>query len=173
MGCIGTLRRNRFLKKAGELATARVLLTALSLTPNEANLCGIAVNQDGIRRSAFSLLSLAGVSMIRLASIWPQLAAISPDISRQIETDAAYSVYLDRQKDDLARYRREECLTIPDDIEYASLLGLSNEVRGKLQSVRPRTLGQAGRIEGITPTALTLLASRVRNIPRQRAAKPG
>ena len=95
---------------------------------------------------------------------------MSSAVARQVETDAKYSVYLDRQKRDVAAYQRDEALGFPLDMDYAALKGLSNETRAKLEAIRPETLGQAGRIEGMTPAALTLLASRVRRDARRQAA---
>ena len=94
--------------------------------------------------------------------IWPELAVIAAKIAAQIEIDAKYAVYLERQTKDIEAFRRDEALTIPEDVDYAALPGLSNEIRARLQQVRPRSLGQAGRIEGMTPAALTLLSSKLR-----------
>ena len=106
--------------------------------------------------------------MAEVARIWPQLGEIAPGIAQQIETDAKYSVYLERQSADVAAYRRDESLELPESFEYAGMTALSNEVRQKLESIRPRTIGQAGRIDGMTPAALTLLAAHVRG-GRKRA----
>ncbi|MGZ8388871.1 MAG: tRNA uridine-5-carboxymethylaminomethyl(34) synthesis enzyme MnmG, partial [Rhodoplanes sp.] len=108
--------------------------------------------------------------MAEVVRIWPQLAALSPAIAEQLEIDAKYSVYLDRQAADIAAYRRDEALALPDDLDYAAVSGLSHEVRQKLAAVRPRTLGQAGRIDGVTPAALTLLAAHLRRPRRRRKA---
>ena len=100
--------------------------------------------------------------------IWPQLAAIAPTIAQQIETDAKYAVYLDRQNADVAAYRRDESFALPDDFDYSSLPGLSNEAKQKLQTHRPRTIGHASKIDGMTPAALTLLVAHVKR-GRKRA----
>jgi tRNA uridine 5-carboxymethylaminomethyl modification enzyme len=105
-----------------------------------------------------------------VARVWPDLAELAPDIAAQLEIDAKYAVYLERQAHDVAAYRRDEGLELRDDLDYATVPGLSNEVRQKLQSVRPRTLGQAGRIDGMTPAALTLLAAYIRRGKRARAS---
>jgi tRNA uridine 5-carboxymethylaminomethyl modification enzyme len=115
-----------------------------------------------MRRTAFDLLSLSGVSISDLSAIWPELNSIGATTAAQIEIDAKYAVYLDRQARDIEAFRRDEELMIPDDIDYTALPGLSNEIRHRLQSVRPRTMGQATRIEGITPAAMALLAARLR-----------
>ena len=170
LGCAGETRKRRFLQKAANLCETRELLMSLTLTPSDARQHGVSVNLDGVRRNGFELLALPGVTIARLAEIWPALATIAPTIAKQVEIDAGYSVYLDRQAGDLAKFRRDEGLVIPSDLEYVAISGLSNEARTKLQKVRPRTLGQASRIEGMTSTALTLLASRVRKAPRERTA---
>jgi tRNA uridine 5-carboxymethylaminomethyl modification enzyme len=148
--------------KAAALSRARALLERLSLTPNEAARQGLKVNCDGTRRTAFDLLALPGVSIGSLRAIWPELGEIAPKAAAQIEIDAKYAVYLDRQTKDIEAFRRDEALTIPDDIDYVLLPGLSNEIRARLDLIRPRTMGQAGRIEGMTPAAMTLLAAKLR-----------
>ena len=106
--------------------------------------------------------------MADVARIWPQLADIAPKIVEQLEIDAKYSVYLDRQTADVESYRRDEALMLGDDVDYETLPGLSNEVRYKLQTHRPRTIGHASRLDGITPAALTLLAAHVHRERRKR-----
>ena len=162
LGCVSRRRRDVFARKAKALDEARALLTARSLTPNEASRHGLAVNQDGQRRSAFDLLALEGVCVETLARIWPELAAVAAPIARQIEIDAKYAVYLDRQAREIAAAQRDEELRLPADFDYERVPGLSNEIRARLGATRPATLGQAGRVEGVTPAALTLLAARLR-----------
>ncbi|HUB64608.1 MAG TPA: tRNA uridine-5-carboxymethylaminomethyl(34) synthesis enzyme MnmG [Methylocella sp.] len=162
LGCVGAARERHFAMKEAALAAARALLGERSLTPNEAARHGIKVNGDGLRRSAFDLLALPAVSIESLAAIWPELGAIPPKTAAQIEIDAKYAVYLDRQAKDIESFRRDEALAIPDTVDYAALPGLSSEIRARLEKVRPRTMGQAGRIEGMTPAALTLLSSKIR-----------
>ena len=162
LGCVEAERARRFTLKEAALSRARGLLEGLSLTPNAAARHGLKVNLDGMRRSAFDLLALPDVSIESLAAIWPELAGIAPKIAAQIEIDAKYAVYLDRQTKDIEAFRRDEALAIPDHVDYAGLLGLSNEIRAQLEKIRPRTMGQALRIEGMTPAAMTLLASKLR-----------
>jgi tRNA uridine 5-carboxymethylaminomethyl modification enzyme len=162
LGCVGKDRERAFDAKEVELRRARELLESLSLTPNEAARHGIKLNQDGTRRTGFELLSLPGVSLGSLQPIWPELLKIGPEAATQIEIDAKYAVYLDRQSKDIEAFRRDEALSIPDDIDYAMLPGLSNEIRARLLAVRPRSMGQAARIEGMTPAAMTLLAAKLR-----------
>jgi tRNA uridine 5-carboxymethylaminomethyl modification enzyme len=162
LGCVGPERRRAFAAKEAELRRARRLLESLGLTPNEAARHGIKLNQDGARRTGFDLLALPGVSLETLQRVWPELSRIGPKIAAQIEIDAKYAVYLDRQARDIEVLRRDEALMIPEDIDYGVLPGLSNEIRARLSSVRPRTMGQAARIEGMTPSAMTLLAAKLR-----------
>src|SRR6266853_3896522 len=144
------------------LDAARDFARSVSLTPNEAERHGLALNRDGQRRTAFELLSHPNIGIAELAKIWPRFADLPPKIAEQVEIDAKYEVYLSRQAADIAAYRRDESLELPEGLDYAQLRGLSNEVRHKLQTLRPRTIGQAGRIDGITPAALTLLAAHLK-----------
>ncbi len=162
MGAVGPERRARFGQKLSALVSARAEITGLSLTPPEALQHGIAVAHDGQRRSAMELLAYPGVSMDRLAGIWPQLAALEPSVVEQIEIDAHYAGYLDRQDADIRAFRRDEELALPRALDYATVGGLSNEVRGLLLRHRPETLGQAARISGVTPAALTALLGHVK-----------
>ncbi len=162
LGCVGVDRRRAYAMKEAALSRARALLERLSLTPNEAARHGLKVNSDGTRRTAFDLLALPGVSTASLRAIWPELGEIASKTAAQAEIDAKYAVYLDRQSKDIEAFRRDEALTIPDDVDYALLPGLSNEIRARLDLIRPRTMGQAGRIEGMTPAAMTLLAAKLR-----------
>ena len=162
IGCVGQERAAAFGAKAAALDVGRRLARALSVTPPEAARHGLALNQDGQRRSAMDLLSYPNIDFADIARIWPELGQIAPEIAQQIEIDAKYSVYLDRQAADVAAYRRDEGLELPESFDYGQMTALSMEVRQKLQSIRPRTIGQAGRIDGITPAALTLLVAHVR-----------
>jgi tRNA uridine 5-carboxymethylaminomethyl modification enzyme len=162
LGLVGAERARRFSLKATALADARSLANGVSLTPSEAAKYGLTVNRDGVRRTAFELLSHPDINVSRLSGIWPAFAALAPDVAAQLEIDAAYAVYLDRQSSDIDALRREEAIVIPDDFDYRGLAGLSNEMRQKLDTVRPATLAQAGRIEGMTPAALTLVLAHVK-----------
>jgi tRNA uridine 5-carboxymethylaminomethyl modification enzyme len=171
IGCVGAVRQRRHREKMDALAAARDLARSVSLTPNEAERHGLALNKDGQRRSAFELMSYPDIGVDRLAQIWPQFAALPAKIAEQLEIDAKYEVYLSRQAADIATYRRDEGLELPEGLDYGELRGLSNEVRQKLQALRPRTIGQAGRIDGITPAALTLLAAHLKRKTTNRAAR--
>jgi tRNA uridine 5-carboxymethylaminomethyl modification enzyme len=144
------------------LASAREFAQSVSLTPNEAGRHGLALNKDGQRRSAFELLSHPHIGVAELSRIWPRFAELPPNIAEQLEIDAKYHVYLSRQAADIASYRRDESLELPDSLDYAQLRGLSNEARHKLQASRPRSIGQAARLDGITPAALTLLVAHLK-----------
>jgi len=171
IGCVGPERARAHRAKMAALAAARAQARSLSLTPSEADRYGLALRKDGQRRSAFELLSYPDIDMAKLARIWPSLGELDSDVAAQIEIDAKYDVYLSRQAADVESYRRDENLVLPDDIDYAALPGLSNEVRHKLAAQRPRTVGQAGRIDGITPAALTLLVAHLRRGKNRKAIR--
>ena len=138
--------------------------------PSEVERFGIATNRDGVRRSVYDLLSLPDMTMARAAEAWPVLSGAIGDVAEQVEIDAKYAVYMKRQEAEIDRVNREEDTVIPADLDFASVGGLSHEVREKLTAVRPRTLGQAGRIEGVTPGALTALLAHVRRTRQEAAA---
>ena len=170
IGCVGQNRARLHGEKSSALKAAREFADSVSLTPKEAERHGLALNKDGQRRTAFELLSYPKVMIPDLAKIWPRFGALAPKIAEQIEIDAKYDVYLSRQAADVAAYRRDESFTLPDDFDYAALPGLSNEAKQKLQTHRPRTIGHAGRIDGITPAALTLLVAHVRRGQNKKRA---
>jgi tRNA uridine 5-carboxymethylaminomethyl modification enzyme len=169
LGCVGAERARAHRQKMAALEAARAMARALTLTPTEGDRRGLTLRKDGQRRSAFELLSYPDIGIGDLARIWPAFGELDHRIAAQIEVDAKYDVYLSRQAADVVSYRRDENLVLPDDVDYAVLPGLSNEVRHKLQAHRPRTIGQAGRLDGITPAALTLLAAYLRRAHRRPA----
>jgi tRNA uridine 5-carboxymethylaminomethyl modification enzyme len=171
LGCVGSERQRRHRSKMEALGAARALATSLAVTPNEAARHGLALNRDGQRRSAFELLSYPTIGLADIARIWPELGDLEPGVAEQLEIDAKYAVYLERQSADVAAFRRDESLALPDALDYGDIKGLSNEVRQKLAAIRPRTIGQAGRIDGVTPAALALLAVHLRR--PSRAARHG
>ncbi|SFI12872.1 tRNA uridine-5-carboxymethylaminomethyl(34) synthesis enzyme MnmG [Albimonas pacifica] len=170
-GCVGATRAEAFARKLDALEAARTLGDSLSLTPTEARAHGIGVSQDGQHRTALQLLAHGEESLGALARIWPELAALPEPIARQVEIDARYARYEERQARDIADLRREEAQVLPRDLDFDAIAGLSNELRGKLARIRPATLGQAGRIEGMTPAALTLLLIHARRLDRAGAAQ--
>jgi tRNA uridine 5-carboxymethylaminomethyl modification enzyme len=173
VGCVGAARSAHFRAKIRALDAGRALARSMTITPNDAERHGLALNKDGQRRSAIDVLSYPTIGMADAIRVWPELAAIPQAVAQQIEIDAKYAVYLDRQAADVAAYRRDESLELPDDLDYAAMTALSMEVRQKLEAVRPRTIGQAGRIDGMTPAALTLLLAHLRRGDRKRARAAG
>jgi tRNA uridine 5-carboxymethylaminomethyl modification enzyme len=161
---VGSERAGAFADKLARLTVSRETMTSLSLTPNEAAKHGLMIRLDGVRRTALDLLSLTDFPTLR--RIWPELGSMSPEIIEQLEIDAQYAGYLDRQVADIVAFRRDEGRALPAGLDYASVIGLSNEVRQKLERIRPATLGQAARIEGVTAAALTLVLAHVKAAPR-------
>ncbi|WGU40232.1 tRNA uridine-5-carboxymethylaminomethyl(34) synthesis enzyme MnmG [Phenylobacterium sp. NIBR 498073] len=162
LGVVGVSRETSYLAKAAELAHARQRAGELILSPNMAQKAGLPVKADGVMRDFVQLLAYPTIGFDDLARVFPEAAEWSPVVREQLEIDAAYAGYLDRQAADAAAFRRDENLRLPADLDYAGVGGLSNEVREKLIAVRPLTLGQAARIEGVTPGALTALLAHVR-----------
>lgn len=161
----GVVRSNRlaaFAERRDEINALRGALQARTVSPREASKIGLELNQDGQRRSAFDLLSYPHISYTQLASAWPELAAFSQPIRDRVTSDAVYAVYLDRQAADVASYERDAALCLPDALDLNGISGLSGELKAKLAAQRPGDLAQAGRIEGMTPAALTLLAAHAR-----------
>jgi tRNA uridine 5-carboxymethylaminomethyl modification enzyme len=166
LGCVGAARAGRHRSKMAALETGKAMARALSITPNEAGKHGLSLNHDGQRRTAFELLAYPEIGWSEIAAIWPELSAIDPAIARHIEIDAKYDVYLKRQTADLDAFRRDEGLILTD-IDFDLVPGLSNEARVRLGKARPRTVGQAGRLDGITPAALAILAAYIRREARK------
>jgi len=166
LGCVGRDRAARHGQKMAELDFARQLARSLTLTPNEAARHGLVLNRDGHRRSAFELLAFPEIGWPEIRAIWPELSAVAPAIAVHLEIDAKYDVYLKRQSADVEAFRRDEGLLLTD-IDYSLVPGLSNEARSKLEAARPRTVGQAGRLDGVTPAALGILAAYLRREQRR------
>ena len=161
-GCVGTLRRDHFARRQDALKAATHLCSYLKATPDELSGHGIHVNHDGVRRTVLELLAYSGIDMCRLSVIWPELGGLTPDIAGQLEIDACYAGYVSRQEADIRAFRRDENLCLPENLDYLQVPGLSNEVRQRLDTGRPSTLGQASRMTGVTPAALTTLLRYVR-----------
>ena len=162
LGVVGTDRARAYGDKAAQLNAARARAAALILTPAEAARAGLPVKADGRRRDLTELLAYPDIDFSILAGVWPEVAEWPEAIREQLAIDASYAGYLDRQAADAEAFRRDENLRLPADLDYGLVGGLSNEVREKLAAVRPLTLGQAARIEGVTPGALTALLAHVR-----------
>ncbi|MGJ4890233.1 tRNA uridine-5-carboxymethylaminomethyl(34) synthesis enzyme MnmG [Bradyrhizobium sp. HKCCYLRH3099] len=169
LGCVGTHRARFHRAKMDALEAARGLARSLSITPNEAAKHGLTLNRDGQRRSAFELMAYPEISFAEVRAIWPELGTIDATIATHLEIDAKYDVYVRRQSDDVDAFRRDEGLVL-GDIDYAVVPGLSNEARAKLTATKPWTIGQAGRIDGMTPAALGILAAYLRREARRHKA---
>ena len=170
LGCVGQARAQRHGAKMAALDAAKTLAKSLTITPNEAARYGLALNRDGHRRSAFELLAYPEIEWTALRGIWPELSAIDASIAVHLEIDAKYDVYLKRQTADVDAFRRDEGMVL-SDIDYSDVPGLSNEARSKLEAARPRTVGQAGRLDGLTPAALGILAAYLRREARRTTSK--
>lgn len=172
LGIVGSRRQAAFTERSAAIEALRARLQELSVTPRQAEQVGLQLNRDGVRRSAYQILSYPDVGFDRLAAIWPDLAAYAPATTARVTADAVYAVYLDRQSAEIAAYQRDQALKVPDDLDLDAISGLSNELKAKLLSERPADLAQAGRIEGMTPAALTLLAAHARRSRQARPAQP-
>ena len=168
-GIVGSQRADAFAAKLARLDVSRETMRSLNLTPNEAARHGLAVRLDGVRRTALDLLSLTDFPT--LTRIWPELGSMEPQIVEQLEIDAQYAGYLDRQDADIVAFRKDEGRALPASLDYGAVVGLSNEVRQKLETIRPATLGQASRIEGITAAALTLVLAHVKSLKGRNAVR--
>ncbi len=170
IGCVGKLRATAFAAKAKQLEQGEALLRRLALTPDEAAKFSLTVNRDGRKRSAFDLLSYPEVDAARLAAIWPEIGQLDTEIAAQLAVDARYAVYVARQELDIASFRKDEAIAIPAGFAFAALPGLSTELRQKLERHRPASLGQAARLDGMTPAALMLLLAHLKKGQAARSA---
>lgn len=169
-GCVGENRRAAFLDYQDRLSKAQYAYNDRLVSPNEAAKKGILLNNDGVRRSAFDLLALPGVDPASIVSVWPELSDIGEDLVEQLSHDARYAPYIERQKQEMRNLERDRSQLIPDDLDYTSIAGLTNELVGKLDRVRPRDLSQASRIEGMTPAALSLILVHAKRIGHRKSA---
>ncbi|MBO6540110.1 MAG: tRNA uridine-5-carboxymethylaminomethyl(34) synthesis enzyme MnmG [Rhizobiaceae bacterium] len=170
LGIVSAERLTRFQTIEGKRDVARAQLRALSVTPNEAAAHSIRLNQDGVRRTAYELLSYPEIGFSDLQRIWPELNAVDASTAEAIQTEARYAVYVDRQHQEVAYIRREEQTPIPDGLDYESLAGLSNELKQKLAKRGPRTVAEAQRMDGMTPAALAIIISAIHLRGRRGAA---
>ena len=173
LGCVGAQRREMFEAKAIALAEARDYARSVNVSPTDAERHGLALKKDGHRRTAFELLSYPDIGITDVSRIWPRFAALARPVAEQLEIDAKYDVYLSRQAADVESYRRDEGLLLPEGLDYSAIVGLSNEARHKLSIHRPRSIGHAARLEGMTPAALTLLVAHLRRGGASRVASQG
>jgi len=169
LGCVGPERLAAVASKMEALDRARDRLRQMTITPAAAKRQGVALNQDGQRRSAFDLLAHPQAGRATVLRLWPEVGALPESIVEQLEADALYAGYLDRQAADIEAFRRDESLPLPAELDFADVPGLSTEVAQRLTRIRPATLGQAGRIEGVTPAALTALLLKLKTRTRQVA----
>ena len=169
-GCVGSERREMFKQKEMQLRVSRETLVCLSITPNQAKTYGLILNQDGMRRSAFDLLTHNHITFNHLAKVWPELNEIEKNIVEQLEIEAMYFGYLDRQEEDILAFKKEEEMAIPEGLDYDILPSLSTEIKTKLKRLRPSTIGAASRIQGMTPAAIITLMAHVKKYARQQAA---
>jgi tRNA uridine 5-carboxymethylaminomethyl modification enzyme len=170
LGLVGESRKRAFDDKMSLLLSAKTSLEATKFAPKEMQKAGIKVSADGNRRSAFEILSFPDVSFANLIMLDKSLSTIRPDIQTQLSCDALYANYIERQNRDVEKMKRDEAHEIPDDFDYTDLKGLSNELRSKLVIVRPQTIGQASRVEGMTPAACTLILARLRQANRKKVS---
>ena len=166
-GVVGSHRREMFHVKHSSIDAARERLHALTLTPNEARAQGITINLDGKRRNGIELMGYDGVDFAKLRQVWPELSDVTPQVAEQMEIEAQYAGYLDRQEADIVAFRRDEDMRLPADLDYRAIGGLSNEAKDKLSTVKPATLGQAARIEGMTPGAISAVLGYLRREARK------
>jgi tRNA uridine 5-carboxymethylaminomethyl modification enzyme len=169
-GLVGEQRRDMFEAKLSQLTDGRRRLREAMASPSEARKAGIAINEDGKRRSAFEILSYPDMGWGEVTKLWPELDSISPDAREQLAIDAQYAVYLDRQMADIEAMRRDEQRDIPDDLDYDRIPGLSMELRQKLTQLRPQTIAQAQAMDGMTPAAITLLLAVLRRGDLRKAS---
>ena len=170
VGCVSSERAAAFRAKSEALTAGRVLVRRLRLSPSALRERGITVNADGVPRTAAELLAYPGIDLSRLAAVWPELGGMSPEIAEQLEIEARYAGYLERQEADIQAFRKDEALELPPDLDYAAVGSLSTEIRSKLQETKPATLGAAARISGVTPAALIALLKYVRRRESRAAA---
>ncbi|HEY8963765.1 MAG TPA: tRNA uridine-5-carboxymethylaminomethyl(34) synthesis enzyme MnmG, partial [Alphaproteobacteria bacterium] len=159
---VGSKREKVWNLKSMELEAARTLCGGLTATPNKLEEQGIDVTMDGKHRNVFEILRYPNVTWDRLTQIWPQMAEIRPAIAEQIQIDALYAGYIERQEADINAFRKDEGLVLPDTLNYDSIGSLSTEIKNRLKQVRPTTLGAAARIPGVTPAAIIALLRHVK-----------
>lgn len=170
IGCVGPVREQAFNRKFAQLTAARDYLTENTITPKQAVGFGIKVNQDGVRRTGLNLLAYPDISIDDLTEAWPDLTGFDAAILSQVSNDALYANYIERQKTEILAMERDSALKIPEGIIYSGIPGLSNELQAKLNLIRPSSIAQAGRIDGMTPAALTLILAKVRQAERKKTA---
>ncbi|MDA7544788.1 tRNA uridine-5-carboxymethylaminomethyl(34) synthesis enzyme MnmG [Candidatus Pelagibacter sp.] len=162
IGLIGDVRKTLYLDKFDKISQINIKMNQSTISPNKAEQFGVKIAKDGILRSSNEILTQKGVDMSKIREIWPDVPFFNNEIDEQVEINAHYRGYLKKQKADILAFKRDENLIIPDKINYDGLSGLSNEVKAKFKEIRPKTMGQALRIDGITPAAVYILLSHVK-----------
>ena len=162
IGLVGEERSRHFKEKSSNLKIMDKHMDGLKISPSKASKYKINIAKDGVLRSASQILSQKGINMSKIREIWPEIPKFSREIDDQVEINAHYKGYLTKQNADILAFERDENLIIPENINYSDLSGLSNEVKVKFKQIRPKTLGQALRIDGITPAAVYILLSHVK-----------
>ncbi len=170
IGLVGSQRSDAFTRRERAISDGLALARELTITPSDAARQGFRINQDGIRRSALQLMSVPDIGIAGVLQLWPALSRHSPDVIEALEADALYAGYIKRQDADIAALRKEDRMQLPDDLDYDSMPSLSAELRQKLSRVRPSTLGQASRIDGMTPAALAVVLTHVKKSGKRSAA---
>lgn len=170
IGCVGEIRKDVFESKSEKLSAVMSTLKSRRFTPSQIGKIGISVSQDGNHRDGLQILAFPNVDFAQISGLFPELTSAEPEIQAQIERDALYSNYIERQQRDVDALKRDEAHVIPTDFDYMGIDGLSNELKQKLTTVRPMTLAQAGRMDGMTPAALTLLLAKLRQEKRAKSA---
>jgi tRNA uridine 5-carboxymethylaminomethyl modification enzyme len=169
-GCVGGVRAASFATRARAIADGGALLQRLTITPDQAAKAGLRINRDGRKRSAYELLSYPDIELAHLQVVWPEIRRLDREIAQQLAVDARYAIYLARQETDIAAFRKDEAIAIPADFAFAGLPGLSTELRQKLERQRPASLGQAARLDGMTPAALLLLLAHLKKGTDRKSA---
>lgn len=170
LGCVGERRKRQFSDKWEQLETARSLLELETYTPSQAAAVGISIKQDGTRRTAMQLLAFPDVSFDEVGKLDPSFGGTPAGIQRQMEREALYANYIQRQQKDIELLRKDEAQRIPIDFDYEGLDGLSNELKSKLIAIKPDSLAQMSRIDGMTPAALTLILTKIKQLQRRKSA---
>jgi tRNA uridine 5-carboxymethylaminomethyl modification enzyme len=170
IGCVGETRAEAFQRKMDALSAGRAMLEDRTYTPRELGEAGVALGQDGNRRTLYQVLALPDVNFEQLSALDERLADLESEVALQLKRDATYANYIERQKQDVMAVKRDESMAIPADFDFEAVDGLSNEIRAKLGRARPGNLAQAAKIEGVTPAALTLLLARIRKGTRRKSA---
>ena len=170
IGCVGATRAEAFQRQMDALAAGRAILEYRTYTPRELGEAGVALGQDGNRRTLYQVLALPDVNFEQLSALDVRLADLESEVALQLKRDATYANYIERQKQDVMAVKRDESMAIPADFDFEAVDGLSNEIRAKLGRARPGNLAQAAKIEGVTPAALTLLLARIRKDTRRKSA---